>query len=125
MIENKTVFYLETCSTCKRIISELNIDNSWVFREIKSAPITEQELEKMNELSKSYEALFSKRSRKYRELNLKEQTLTELDYKQYILQEYTFLKRPVFVVNSQIFIGNSKKNVEQLKSILFQDDTFL
>lgn len=118
MIENKTVFYLETCSTCKRIISELNIDNSWVFREIKSAPVTEQELEKMNELSKSYEALFSRRARKYRELNLNNQTLTELDYKQYLLEEYTFLKRPVFVVDNQIFIGNSKKNIEQLKSIL-------
>ena len=48
-------------------------------------------------------------------MDLKNQILSETDYKQYILDEYTFLKRPVFILNNEIFIGNSKKVVQALK----------
>ena len=48
--------------------------------------------------------------------NLGEKLLAESDYKALILDEYTFLKRPVVLLNDQIFIGNSKKNLEQLKA---------
>ena len=72
----------------------------------------------MRSLSGSYESLFSRVARKYKELGLKNKNLTEDDYRQYILDEYTFLKRPVFVVDDQIFIGNAKKNLEALHSYL-------
>ena len=68
----------------------------------------------MHGLSKSYEALFSRRSKKYAALDLKNQALTEQDYKQLILDEYTFLKRPVVLIDDTIFIGNAKKNVEAM-----------
>jgi len=55
---------------------------------------------------------------KYRSMGLNEMTLTEADYKKYILEEYTFLKRPVFIIDNAIFVGNSKKNVEAVKSAL-------
>ena len=48
----------------------------------------------------------------------KKQTLTETDYKNYILEHYTFLSRPVFIINNTIFIGNSKENVEAVKQAL-------
>ncbi len=51
-------------------------------------------------------------------MDLKNQNVTEADYRQYILDEYTFLKRPVFIVEDEIFIGNSKKVVEALKNKL-------
>jgi len=35
--------------------------------------------------------------------------LKEADYRKFILEEYTFLKRPVTWLNGKIFIGNSKK----------------
>jgi arsenate reductase len=35
-----------------------------------------------------------------------------------ILDEYTFLKRPVIIIDQEIFIGNSKKSVEALKEKL-------
>jgi len=66
----------------------------------------------MKELAGSYEALFSRRSMKYRPLGLHEKRLTEKDYRKYILQEYTFLKRPVMVVGDAIHIGNTKAAVE-------------
>ncbi|MDA7768349.1 arsenate reductase, partial [Flavobacteriales bacterium] len=66
----------------------------------------------------SFESLFSRRALKYKSMNLKDQTLTEADYKRLILEEDTFLKRPVFIVNDSVFVGNSKKTVEELKKKL-------
>ena len=110
----KKVYFLQTCDTCKRILKEVNIDG-FELQEVKSNNITEAQLEEMYALSGSYEALFNKRARLYKSLDLKNKTLSEEDYKKYLLQEYTFLKRPVFIVDNDIFIGNSKKVVEDVK----------
>ncbi len=93
-------------------MKQLGVDGTWNKREIKSEPITEEELEHMKKLKGSYEELFSRRSMKYRAWNLKDKTLTEDDYKNYILEEYTFLKRPVIILNDEIFVGNAKREVE-------------
>lgn len=114
----KKIYHLSTCSTCQRIIKELQPLNNFKLQDIKSEPITESQLEQMHSLSNSYEALFSKRAILYRERNLKEQNLTEDDYKALILEQYTFLKRPVILMDDQIFIGNSKKVVEAAKKAI-------
>jgi arsenate reductase len=111
----KKIYHLSSCSTCIRIIKELNPDESVVLQNIKVEKITEAQLEEMKALAGSYEALFSKRAMKYKALGLKEMNLGELDYKKYILEEYTFLKRPVIIINDEIFVGNSKKIIEQAK----------
>ena len=111
----KKVYYLETCTTCKRILSEVNTDG-FDMREIKSKPITKTELEEMYKLSDAYESLFNKRARLYRSEGLADKNLSEEDYKNYLLEEYTFLKRPVFIIDDEIFIGNSKKTVEAVKA---------
>ncbi len=69
-------------------------------------------------LSGSYEALFSKRAVLYKTYDLKNKSLTEADYKSYLLEHYTFLKRPVIVCNDSIFIGNSKKVIEEAKKAI-------
>ena len=111
----KKVYFLQTCDTCRRILKEVNLDG-FEKQEIKSDPITVKQLEEMYQLSKSYEALFNKRAKLYKAMDLKDQTISESDYRQYILNEYTFLKRPVFIVDEEIFIGNSKKEIELLKA---------
>lgn len=108
----KKVYYLKTCDTCKRILSKLQLDSSFELQDIKSTEITVKQLEEMKALAGSYEALFSKRAKLYKERNLKNETLTEEDYKSFILEHYTFLKRPVIIVNHQIFIGNSPKIID-------------
>ncbi|WP_347172636.1 arsenate reductase family protein [Polaribacter uvawellassae] len=113
----KKVYFLQTCDTCRRILKEVNLDG-FEKQEIKSNPITVKQLEEMHQFSKSYEALFNKRAKLYKAMGLKNQTISEADYRQYILDEYTFLKRPVFIVDDEIFIGNSKKEVERLKEYL-------
>lgn len=111
----KKVYYLKTCSTCVRILKELNLSSDFVLQDIKTEVITVKQLEEMEVLSGSYEALFSKRSKLYKEMDLKNQELSERDFKHYILEHYTFLSRPVFIIDDTIFIGNSKKNVEAVK----------
>ena len=117
-LKMKKVYYLKTCSTCVRILKDLNLPSDFILQDIKKEEITVKQLDEMKDLSGSYESLFSKRSKLYKEMDLKNQSLTEADYKHYILDHYTFLSRPVFIFNNQIFIGNSKKNIEAVKSAL-------
>ena len=115
----RKVYYLSTCTTSKRIIDSLDLRNKdFVFQDIKFEPVTEAQLSEMYKLAGSYEALFSKIARKYKELGLKNQNPQEADFKKYVLEEYTFLKRPVVIIDRQIFIGSSKANVEQLAHAL-------
>ncbi|ARV09556.1 hypothetical protein BTO05_07840 [Winogradskyella sp. PC-19] len=112
----KKIYHLSTCDTCKRIIKELDLPSDFILQDIKTETITNAQIEEMRSMTDSYESLFSKRARLYKELGLKEKTLSEHDYKNYILEHYTFLKRPVILCNGQIFIGNSKKVVEAAKN---------
>lgn len=110
----KRFFHLGNCSTCQRIIGELDPESKgYVMQEIKSEPITTGQLEEMAKLSGSYESLFSKRAMKFRSMGLHEQDLTEADFKRLILSEYTFLKRPVLVNEKEIFVGSAKSTIQQ------------
>ena len=108
----KKIYYLSTCDTCKRILNELNPSSDFILQDIKTEAISNEQIEAMKSLSGSYESLFSKRARLYKERDLKNKKLSEDDYKNLILEHYTFLKRPVILYNDQLFIGNSKKVVE-------------
>lgn len=112
----KKIFHLSTCDTCQRILKELEPLGNFTLQDIKTEAITPEQLENMANLSGSYESLFSKRARLYKERNLKEQKLTEADYKALILEHYTFLKRPVIIMGNDIFIGNSKAVVAAAKA---------
>jgi len=114
----KKIYHLGSCSTNIRILKELNLENV-ELQDIKKKPMSKTELEELKNLAGSYEALFSRKAMKYRSLELNKKTLSENDYKSHIIEEYTFLKRPVAIIDGEIFIGNSKKNVEALKAKLF------
>ncbi|MFZ6050372.1 arsenate reductase family protein [Halocola ammonii] len=112
-------FYLKTCDTCKRIMNDLDIENRAVdLREIKSENVSPEELDQMKKHEGSYESLFNKRARKYREQKLNERELSEDDFRQLILDEYTFLKRPVLLSNDRAFAGNSKKVIAEAQQYL-------
>lgn len=88
------------------------------MQNIKEEKITSAQLDEMKTMAGSYEALFSRRALKYKELGLKDKQLAEKDYRNFILEEYTFLKRPVVIINDKIFIGSEKKNIEALKKAI-------
>jgi arsenate reductase len=90
------------------------------MQDIKFEKISPSQLEEMKKMAGSYESLFSRRAMKYKEMGLKDKKLEEKDYRDYILEEYTFLKRPVVIVNNKIFVGSEKKTVEALKKEVAQ-----
>ena len=83
-------------------------------QDIKTQAMTLEQIDEMKKLSGTYESLFSKKAMKYRSLGLGGKDLVEEDYRHLISEEYTFLKRPVFLVSDKIFVGNSKKVIAEL-----------
>jgi len=113
---NTKVYTLSTCSTSKRILKEvgLNTENSNI-QDIKFEKISFNQIDEMKKLSGSYRSLFSKRALKYKNVKPANRELTEDEMRNLITEEYTFLKRPVIIIDNQIFIGNNKKNIDELK----------
>lgn len=108
------IYYLASCDTCRKIIKSLPVNHDLVFHDIKQNPVTVDELEEMYSLSGSYEALFSKKAQLYKSMDLKNKILTEDDFKKLILEHYTFLSRPVFIIEGKIYIGNSQENIQKV-----------
>ena len=115
----KKIYHLGNCTTCQAIIEDTKIDRKgFEMQDIKTEKITPAQLDEMKKMAGSYEALFSRRAIKYKEMGLKNKALSEKDIRKLILEEYTFLKRPVVIRDKEIFIGNEKKTVAALKEAL-------
>lgn len=113
----KKLFFLSTCSTCQRIIKQLALPSDLELIDIKQTNIDLESLEFIRDKAGSYELLFSKKAMKYKAQGLDKKTLSESDYKEKILEEYTFLKRPIICYNDFLSIGNSSEEVG--KAILY------
>ena len=113
-----TIYYLSSCDTCKRILKSMEPLDGIDLVDIKTSPITVDQLSQMRDLAGSYEALFSKRARLYKERGLGKKELSEDNYKKLILEHYTFLKRAVMLINGKIFVGNAAKVVNSAKEEL-------
>jgi arsenate reductase len=115
----KKAFTLPTCKTCVRIFEDLQPEqHGCEVVDIKSEGISAEDLDRMKALAGSYEALFSRRAMKFRSMGLADQTLTEADYRKLILEEYTFLKRPVFLFDDRVTAGSAKASVEAARAAL-------
>ena len=114
----KKIYHLATCSTCQRILKEIAPAKEVKLQDIKTEKITPAQLDEMIAMAGNCESLFSRKALKYRAMGLHEKKLTEKDYRNLILQEYTFLKRPVIISGKQIFPGNAAKNVAAAKKAL-------
>jgi arsenate reductase len=113
------IYHLSSCDTCRKIINELGLkEKGFIMQDIKTEKISPAQLDEMVKLSGNHESLFSRIALKYRSLGLKELAMTEKDYRKYILEEYTFLKRPVIIIGKKIFIGNSKDAIKKVKEHL-------
>lgn len=110
------MYHLANCTTCQAIVKETGVDRKVnEMQDIKTEKITAGQLDEMKKMTGSYESLFSRRAMLYKERGLKDKKLTETDYRNLILEEYTFLKRPVTILGNKIFVGNEKKTVAALK----------
>ena len=110
----KKIYHLKTCSTNQRILKELNLEGV-ELQDIKTENNDEKTLDFLKVKGGTFEALFSKKAMKYRSMGLNQMDLSESDYRKYMLEEYTFLKRPFMINGDEVFIGNAKKTVEAAK----------
>jgi arsenate reductase (glutaredoxin) len=114
----KKVYCVATCGTCQKIIKDADLNKKgFINQNIKEEKITPEQLDEMKNLIGSYEALFSRRALKYKAMGLKDKKLAEKDYRDLILQEYTFLKRPVVISGKKIYSGSEKKTVAEVLKI--------
>lgn len=111
----KRFYYLSSCSTCIRILKELNLPTQFELIDIKKTNIDEETLDFLQSKTGSFEALFSKKAMKFKSLGLNQKNLSEIDFKTLILEEYTFLKRPILIDEQSIFVGNLADVVSKAK----------
>lgn len=109
----KKVYFLSTCSTCKRIINEVQWPQDIEFIDIKKRCIDLDALEWLKAKLGTYEALFSKKAQRFGEV--KQNISNDNDYKKLMLSDYTFLKRPVILYGDFYSVGNDKQAVQKIK----------
>ena len=115
----RMVYHLPNCGTCQRIIRDLKLaERGFSLRDIKGQPVQPGELEEMRTLSGSYASLFSKRAIKYKTMGLKDRVLTEDEIRGLILEDYTFLKRPVVIIDGELFAGSEQNTLDLLAARL-------
>jgi arsenate reductase len=114
------IYHLSNCQTCQKIIAQLNNGEDCTLQNIKETNISAEVLDDLAAKVGTYEALFSRKAMKYRSLGLDKMTLTEQDYRKWMLEEYTFLKRPFVIIGDEVFIGNAQKTVDAAKNALNQ-----
>ncbi len=109
----KRIYHLSTCSTCKKIIQEIQPSSDVKLIDIKQELMDAETLDWLKSKIGSYEGLFSKRAIKFRELTPNEVPIQDIDFRKLLLEEYTFLKRPVCIDGENVSVGNSKSEVEK------------
>lgn len=109
----KCVYHLSTCSTCKRILASVTWPADIVVIDIKLHSIPAEVLEDLKTKYGSYEAVFSKKARRY--IEVKASITCDEDYKSLILSDYTFLRRPAIIYEGFYSVGNDRSAVEQIQ----------
>ncbi|MGI8788491.1 MAG: arsenate reductase family protein [Pyrinomonadaceae bacterium] len=113
---NKIYFYgLPNCTTCQKALRRLDYHrvSNVEKRNIKEEPLSREEVERLVKKLGGAENLFSRRSVKYRELGLKDKTLSDAEMLDLMASEYTFLKRPILVVNNKAIAGFFEKEYDE------------
>lgn len=114
MSENITFYWSENCSTCqkaKRFLERHGIKN-YEKRDIKENPLSRDEVVKLSAVIGGADNLFSRRAVKYREMKLNERELAAPEMIDLMTSDYTFLKRPVLVINDKAIAGFFEKQFE-------------
>ena len=102
----KKIYSLKTCNTCQRIIKSLELPEDFKRQDLKEHPLSLADLDHLKSLAGSYEALFSRRAKRYKEMGLKNIALDEQDFRGLILEHYTFLTSFLHSYNKDIHKDN-------------------
>jgi arsenate reductase len=111
---DRKIYHLSTCDTCRKIFSEVDIPGATMVN-IREEMVDKETLQWLHKKVGSYEGLFNKRAQKLKDMSPAQKPVKETDFKRLILQDYTFLKRPVVICGDEVWVGNEKATVESLK----------
>ena len=116
MTDGVDVYWLPYCTTCQKAVAYLEGKGVPVrnYRNLKEAPLTEDEVRALAAKVGGVEKLFSKRAMKYRQMGLHEREVSEDEMVRLMAQEYTFVTRPVIVRGHRATAGFSAKRVDEL-----------
>ncbi len=110
-MKDVTFYWSPNCTTCqkaKRRLERHRVSGT-KFRDIKEEPLEREEVEKLVKMLGGASELFSRRAVKYREMKLNERDLSDAEMIDLMTTDYTFLKRPILVVNGQATAGYFEK----------------
>jgi arsenate reductase (glutaredoxin) len=105
-------YWLPNCSTCVKAKKFLDANNIEIneLRDIKADKLSRAEVENLVELIGGADKLFSRRAIKYRELGLNKREVSTKEMLDLMTDEYTFIKRPVLVIDGKAIAGFSEKS---------------
>jgi arsenate reductase len=104
-------YWLPNCTTCQKAKRRLDYHRVSItkLRDLKEEPLSLEEVKNLAEMLGGVENLFSRRSVRFRELGLRDKELSENDMLDLMTTEYTFLKRPILVLNNKAIAGFFEK----------------
>ena len=110
------VYGLPHCTTCQKALVYLEEKGVTVrrFHDIKERRLSEKQVRALAEKVGSPDALFSRRALKYREMGLHERELSEEELVRLMVEEYTFVTRPVIVRGDRATAGFYPKRIDAL-----------
>lgn len=110
-MENVTFYWLPNCSTCQKAkgFIERHGIRDFTLRDIKEEPLSREEVIKLKKMLGGAEELFSRRAVKYREMKLNEREVSKAEMLDLMSEEYTFLKRPILVMDGKAIAGFFEK----------------
>ena len=113
---NEIYFYgLPSCATCQKALRRLDYHKiaDVQKRNIKEEPLSRAEVEKLVTMLGGAENLFSRRSSKYRELGLRDKTLSDAEKLDLMTSDFTFLKRPILTAGGEAIAGFFEKEYDE------------
>jgi arsenate reductase len=104
-------YWLPNCTTCQKAKRRLDYHRLSItkLRDLREEPLSLEEVKNLAEKLGGVENLFSRRSVKFRELGLRDKELSENEMLDLMTTEYTFLKRPILVLNNKAIAGFFEK----------------
>lgn len=108
------LYWLPHCSTCQKAKAFLEAQgvSFTVVHDLKASPLSDVQVKRLADAVGGPEALFSKRAMKFRQWGLHEKILNSEELLAYMVQEYTFIKRPVTLFsNGDAFAGFAPKQM--------------
>ncbi len=110
-MKDVTFYWLPDCTTCQKAKRRLERHRVSVtkFRDLKDESLLRAEVEELAKMLGGADELFSRRAVKYREMKLNERELSEEEMIDLMADEYTFLKRPILVINDKATAGYFEK----------------